>query len=461
MKKLASPDLIYLTFIILFSVFFIFFGLGVNHLIEFDEGIYALVAKNILKTGDWFTLHWRLSSPWFDKGPFYLWFTAVFIKIFGLTSFSVRLTSALLGVLGIISVYLLGNKLYSRTVGFLSSIILASSVGYLSYARLGMLDVPNAALNSLSLYFLVSALDQPIFWYPAAAVLGLGFLNRQLLAFLGLASFFLFCITKKDRPLINRKKLVGPALVFLVIVLPWHLVESWKFGKDFWEVYFFHQTLSRFSQTIEGKYAPFFWYLTVAKVHLRIWFPVFLLALFYAFYKAFRKEASSRLLLIWVVLTFVAFTLAKSKLIWYIMPLYPPVAIITARFLQATIEKLKFRNFFIGVILLTAVFYNFKNWSKIEPRDFNYDQAKLIEYKNNADPKAPLLAVGYSYSVSQFYSLVEVTPIPKEEMRGFFEALNYKYAIITLGDLNSLPDKGQYRIIYSIGDGALISKINK
>lgn len=459
MKKLISQDGIYLIGISLFSIFIIFFRLGNNHLIEFDEGIYALVAKNILRTGDWFTLHWNLSSPWFDKGPFYLWLTAIAIKIFGLTAFSVRLTSAVFGVVGVIAVYLIGRRLYNSRVGLFSATILSSTVGYLGYARLGMLDVPNAALNTLSLYFLIESLERSLFLYPAAVALALAFLNRQFLGFLGLITFVLFCFMTRNRGVVTWKKMVGPLLVFLLIVAPWHLVESWKFGRDFWEVYFFHQTVSRFSQTIEGKYAPFLWYFTVVRVHLRIWFPVFLSATLFAIYKVLKKETHTALFLVWVVLTFTAFTLAQSKLIWYIMPLYPPISIITGRFLYALGERIKLRNFFLVVIITTAVFYNFKSWPKIQSRDFTYDQSKLIEYKNRTDPKAPLLAVGYSYSVSQFYSQGDVTPIPKEEMKGFMDSLGYKYAIITLGDLDSLADKDLYRINYSVGDGVLISRL--
>lgn len=462
MKKFLSSDSLHIIIVFLFSVFFIFYKLGSTHLIEFDEGIYALVAKNILKEGDWFTLHWRLSSAWFDKGPLYLWLTAILLKLFGQSALVVRLTSSLFGLIGIISVYLIGKKIYNARIGFMSALILASNAGYLAYARLGMLDVPNAALNSLSLYLLLEGLERPFFWYPAAVILALGFLNRQLLALLGLSAFGLFWLANKKRSGINWRELVGPFLVFLAIVLPWHLIESLKFGKDFWEVYFFHQTVSRFAQTIEGKSAPLFWYVTVARVHLRIWILVLIPALFLFVYKAvFKAEQPARLVIIWSGLTFLAFTLAQSKLIWYIMPLYPPLSLIIGGFISEIFEKFKIGKLAPWVILLAAGIFNFINWPRIQPRDFNYDQAKVIEYKNSIDPKAGLLSVGYGYSVSQFYSNGEVTPIPKEEMKGFFDALNYKYAIITLGDLNSLPDKDRYQIVYTTGDGALISKTVK
>ena len=460
MKKTVKLEYLFLLISILFSVIFIFYKLGETHLIEFDEGIYGLVAKNILKSGDWFTLQWNLGSPWFDKGPLYLWLTAISIKVFGLTSFAVRFWSAFSGVVGCLSVYLIGKKLFNWRVGIMASFILASTLGYLNYARLGMLDVPNAALNSLSLYFLISSLENPSLLIPAAATLALGFLNRQFLSFLGLAAFLIFLFVQRKYKFYKISNLFLPTLVFLTITVPWHLAETLRYGKDFWEVYILHQTFSRFSQTIEGKYAPLLWYITVAKTHFRIWFAALLPAIPYFLYKVVKRSPGELLLLIWAVLTFVAFTVAKSKLIWYIMPLYPPLSIIVAWFLYNLFKRVRLAVVAPVIVLLVAGVYNLTTWNRIVPRDFTADQAKLIEYKNELDPEADLLAVGYSYSVSSFYSVSKVTPIPKEEMRGFFDSLGYKYAIITLGDLRSLKDKENYKIIYSTGDGALIGEAN-
>lgn len=458
MKRALSAESIFLFVSILFSLIFIFYGLGDTHLIEYDEGIYGLVAKNILKSGEWFTLQWNLGAPWFDKGPLYLWLTALSIKIFGLTSFAVRFWSAVFGVVGCLSVYLIGKKLFNWRVGFMASVILSSTLGYLNYSRLGMLDVPNATLNSLSLYFLLISLENPLFLIPVSITLALGFLNRQFLAFLGLGAFFIFLLIRKKYSSYKIRNCLLPVLIFILIVFPWHIVETLKYGKDFWEVYIFHQTFSRFSQTIEGKYAPLFWYITVIRTHFRIWFVALLPAIPYFIYKVIKRKPGETLLLIWAILTFSAFTLAKSKLIWYIMPIYPPLSLIVAYFLYSLSRRSSFILLIPITVLILGGTYNLMNWKRILPRDFTSDQAKLIEYKNRADPKADLLAVGYSYSVSSFYSSSKVTPIPKEEMRGFFDSLGYKYAIITLGDLNSLTNQRDYRIIYSIGDGALIAK---
>ncbi|MCL5004189.1 MAG: glycosyltransferase family 39 protein [Patescibacteria group bacterium] len=455
--KLKPASLIYFLTAAVFALFFMFYRLGVNHLIEFDEGIYGLVAKNILKSGDWVTLQWNYGHPWFDKGPLYLWLTALSLKVFGLNAFAVRFWSALLGFVGCLSLFWLGSILYNRRVGFLAAVVLASTTGYLYYARLGMLDVPNAAFNVLALVFLVKSQKNQKYLLLAAVVLALAFLNRGFLGFLSPTAFFVYLLWKR---LFNYspKIIFFAAVVFLLILLPWHLLETLKYGGTFWQVYLGHQMFLRFAKAIEGKNAPLFWYITVAKTHLRLWFIVLLPALPYIVYRIYKKVSNCDLLVfLWALVTFVVFTAAKSKLIWYIMPLYPPLALLIAVFIDDLTARLNWQKLLPGLVLIIAVIYNFQMWSRIETRDFTADQFNLIQYKNKIAPSSPFLAVGYSYSVSQFYSGAEVVPIPKEELKGFFDSLGYRFAIISLGDLKSLPDSNKYKILYSTGDGALIS----
>jgi len=136
MPRRQSPN-INLIILLVFSSFFLFWQLGRNHLIEWDEGIYALVAKNILRTGDWLTFTWQHGFPWFEKPPLYFWLTALLVKILGTTSLAPRIWSALFGLGSIITTYLLGKKMFGEKVGLVAGFILASTTGFLYYARLG------------------------------------------------------------------------------------------------------------------------------------------------------------------------------------------------------------------------------------------------------------------------------------------------------------------------------------
>ncbi|HXK52632.1 MAG TPA: O-antigen ligase family protein [bacterium] len=95
-----------------------FTKLGSNHLIPWDEAIYAKIAKNIYQTGDYIFLKWSSSELWLEKPPLYMWLMALSMKIFSITSFAVRLPSALFGLGTVLLTYVFGTKLYGRLAGF-------------------------------------------------------------------------------------------------------------------------------------------------------------------------------------------------------------------------------------------------------------------------------------------------------------------------------------------------------
>lgn len=439
------------------AAFVLFYKLGANHLIEYDEGIYALVANNILKTGDLVTLHWQLNLPWFDKGPLYLWLTALTIELAGPTAGSVRFWSAFLGLASIISVFLIGRRLFNWQTGFLAAVILSSTVGYLYYARLGMLDVPNAAFNSLSLLFLIESTENPRKLRLAAIFLALGFLNRGLLTFFGLAAFLPYLAVSQNWKIYSRAEVAKSGLIMALILLPWHLLESLRFGGNFWQVYLGHQMLLRFAQTIEGKNAPFWWYVEVVRTHFRIWFLVLLPALLFSFFELWRKKKEDLLILSWALTTFLVLTVAASKLIWYILPIYPSLALLCGRFLAVVGEKLKARKAVLILVFIIAIFYDFKSWGRIQTVDFTQDLFSLVAYKNKIDPGAPLLDVSYGPSVTAFYSLGPVSQIPAPELRGLLDGRRYNYAVISRGDFEKLQNPPPLKIVYGSGDGLLLS----
>ena len=213
MEKIFRYFLIIFSFA--FAVFVFFFQLGKNSLIEFDEGIYALVARRMAESGDLLNLTWREDVPWFDKGPFYFWLTAPLLKVFGFEALPVRFWSAFLGLLTVAGVFLIGKKLMDDYAGVLAAVVLSSTIGFVYYARLGMLDVPNAFFNTMSVLFLIYSRENRKFLYLAAAVLGLGFLNRGFLVMLGSLSYLIYVLIFERGGLRVGKE----AIIFLTVFL--------------------------------------------------------------------------------------------------------------------------------------------------------------------------------------------------------------------------------------------------
>ncbi len=136
-----------LVMVIAFGAVLIFANLG-NRLLWEDEAETALLAKSILRVGvpiawdgrdlisqecgtDYDANYLWRQTPWL---PIYL--TALSFKLFGVGTVSARLPAAVIGVLSVLSLYVLACSLFAdRTLAVLATTLLVLSVPFLLHVR--------------------------------------------------------------------------------------------------------------------------------------------------------------------------------------------------------------------------------------------------------------------------------------------------------------------------------------
>src|SRR2546429_620891 len=150
-QKRFSSNFPLVSLLILIAAFALLWKLGTGSLAAWDEAIYAQVSKEILRSGDWLTLHWEY-QPWFEKPPLFMWITALFYRLFGVSEFWARVPSALSGIALIGVTYLIGKYTYGKWVGFLAAVILLTCYHFLSFSRFGTMDVMLTLFTYLTLY---------------------------------------------------------------------------------------------------------------------------------------------------------------------------------------------------------------------------------------------------------------------------------------------------------------------
>ena len=408
LSKFLGSESFSVSFILLLSIILLLTALGKNHFIPWDEAIYAKVTKNILVTNDYGVLKWFGNEPWFEKPPLYFWVSAIFMRIVGITELGFRLFSAISGFFTVVLVYLIGRKLFNRRVGFISAFVLITTTQFLYYARLGMLDVSIGFFITLSLYFYLLSWQKskPVYWILSGISFGMALMTKNIIGLLSpsiIFSFELYLLISK-----NKKFNLGVLANYtfyvmsgLLVFMPWHIYIFQKFGSDFVQNYFGYHVLKRATFGIEDKGLPFFWYLTVLKVSMRIWFIALLGALPYGFYKVFKEKSKSyMLLLIWAIIIFGLFSVSKSKLVWYIIPIYPVAALLTGNFIDSIINLaisrirlggviIKFLLYFI--LLDFGLFYLFLVRNLVYPSDLTGPQAILLQKKEKGFGKVEKL----------------------------------------------------------------------
>jgi len=331
MKATLRPYFDYIILAVLAVVCYVFFfhALGSIGLLGPDEPRYAAIAREMLLTGDYITPR-LYGEPWFEKPVLMYWGAVAGYKLFGITEAGARFPSAFGATFCVFLIYWCGRRIWDRTTGFLAALILATSIGCFAFARAASMDMPLTMCLTMALvFFLVGVNDSTPrrrTWFCAFyASLGLGVLAKGpvalLLPALSLAGVMFIRGNWHDW------KTWYPKGVWLaaVVAAPWFILCTIVNGWTFIDVFFISHNLQRFTTPVFGHDRPVYFYIPVL---LLLTFPwTFLLVS--ALRRTFGKN--DILLFWWAVVPFIFFSLSRSKLPGYILPMVPPIALMVAR----------------------------------------------------------------------------------------------------------------------------------
>ena len=343
------------------SLVLVFYHLGDGSFYNWDEAIYAEVAKEMLASRDWASLTWN-GFPFLQKPPLQFWLTALTYKLFGINEFAARLWPAIFGFGTVALTFLFGVRLSSWSAGAAAALILLSvdhtyfsyAHNFLSLARVGMLDTAFTFWFTLSLLILWESNARPWLFHFFGIPLGLAAMTKSWPALFAIIILVLFS-TVGNRSYPKQLKSWTIAAVFAgAIILPWHLWELWHYGNDFIHEYITVNLIGRVSSTIQNNSESRFFYLDVISRGFPLWKFVLPLAYMWAIWLAFKKASLSyRFLLIWITVPLLAFSISQTKLPWYIIVIYPALALITA---IALTEWIGSRTALSGVAVMMALY---------------------------------------------------------------------------------------------------------
>jgi len=348
------------------SLLTLFFGiaffqfLGRIPLYEPDEGRYAEIPREMLERGDFITPFLNYVK-YFEKPPLHYWLNALSFTIFGQNEFAARFPGALMGLLTVLLTYFVGRKLFSRPAGILAALILGSSTGFLMQARLDITDMTLTCTLSAALSFFIlaardgeprKALYYHLFYLCAAlAVLAKGLIG---IIFPGAIIFSYLLISRRWRLLGEMRLLTGIPLFFLVAA-PWFIGVSWR-NPEFARFFFIHEHFERFLTKTHGRYKPFWYFVPVLAGTMLPWSFFIPTAMKGVWKERLSSEGEGRLyLVLWALLIFLFFSKSDSKLIPYILPVFPPLALLMgsafARLADAITGIVKAEGYIIACIL--------------------------------------------------------------------------------------------------------------
>ena len=329
----SSSDLPFVFLLLAAAAFALLWGLGAGSLAAWDEAIYAQVSKEAAQTGDWLTPHWGY-RPWFEKPPLFMWVTALFYRLFGVGEFWARAPSALSGVALVGVTYLVGEQTSGRRAGLLAGAVLLTCYHFLSFSRFGTTDVMLTLFTYVAVYaYLRSGEGGGRWWYLVWASWGLALMANGAGGLVAPAAVALaLAFDRRLGGALRSGSFWRGVALGLLVAAPWHVLMSAWYGRGFLEEYLGYHVFARTTRTLEGQPSGYLYYVGVLVDGFFPWCLLAPFALVSAVRGSLRDRARSWVLPTLCALVFGAYTLIPTRRPWYVVPLYPALAVLVAAF---------------------------------------------------------------------------------------------------------------------------------
>ncbi|WP_312774552.1 ArnT family glycosyltransferase [Pseudomonas rhodesiae] len=330
-----------------------FFALDNHELQGSTEARVAGIAMAMHLDNDW-VVPQLFREPFLEKPPLSLWLDAGAIRVFGGTTWAVRLASAFAGLFSVMLLYGMLRKFgRPQTLAFSAALILATMASYWSNVR----GVGEDALLSLGVTTALLAFYQAVrpdrqgsatgAWALFTAGMVIATLSKGVLG-LAMPGVVIFVYLVSTSLMDKRLRLgdwLKPAAFTLLALIPLLIWLTFLFqrgdlqavGEVLWT-----NSVGRFSgEFVEaGHYEPFYYYLLKLPQAFLPWNILVYLGLWH-FRKSLVRNRYRLFFSVWLVAQFTLLTLASSKRTVYLMALTPAAAVLAAEYGRVILEWLK------------------------------------------------------------------------------------------------------------------------
>ncbi|HXT61523.1 MAG TPA: glycosyltransferase family 39 protein [Pyrinomonadaceae bacterium] len=328
---------------------FYLLGLGALPLVGPDEPRYAEVAREMFVRRDFITPTLG-AHPWFEKPALLYWLMIASYRVLGVNEYAARLAPALCGLVTGAFVFWLGKTVDQSKqtesekpchLGEWSALVFLSSLGAMAFSRAASFDIVltmtlTGALCCFIVWHIYASQGRtaPSLLAAFYVFVGLSLLAKGLVGVvLPFAIITLYFAFRREWP---RKQLFASFLwgvpLALIVAASWYGPMLYRHGWTFIDQFIIQHHFARFLSNKYHHPQPIYFYVPIVLLMVLPWTVVLIAGLASSRRWSWREDdATNRLrvfALVWIVVPIVFFSLSKSKIPGYVLPVLPAAAIL-------------------------------------------------------------------------------------------------------------------------------------
>ena len=326
-----------------------------------DEMRYAEIPREMLSSGDW-VVPYLNGVLYFEKPILGYWLNAISIGLFGENAFAVRLPSALLTGMSALLIFYFMKKLTDRRTALLAAIVQLSTLEIFFVGTYAVLDslLAFTLCGVFVFYYLANTAQsggsRSAYLFVTGIFCGLAFLSKGFLAFaLPVIVIFSYLLYQRRFADLFHHAWI-PLLTAALVAAPWAILIHQR-APDFWHYFFWVEHIKRFSADNAQHAAPIWTYVVAFPL---LGFPWTLLVI--NGFRNLKPQTEQRQLIIylafWFVLPIAFFSIAKGKLLTYLLPIFPAFSMLIALATNKAVDnskKIRWRGETIGFAFLIVI----------------------------------------------------------------------------------------------------------